>query len=812
MDEMIVRPAPVPPDEPRRLAALAALDVLDTPPEAEIDAITLLAADRFDTAIALVSLVAQGRQWFKSRVGLEACETERAVSFCAHAILSDAVMVVPDARADPRFADNPLVTGAPHIRFYAGAPLVTRDGARIGTLCVIDSAPRAGFSARDARALDMMARQVVGHLELRQLRKSERISHLIGETTSDAFVCADPDSRIIHWNRAAEAIFGWTAAEALGQPLDIIIPDRHRAAHHAGMAGVRRGVPTKLVGTTVEVPGRRRDGSEVPTELSLGMWPDEASGQPAGFTAVLRDVSARKALEAERAATEARLAEKLAAIEASNDGIAITDPDGRYIYMNSAHAAMFGFAAPAEAIGRAWHELYTPEEVRRIEEVAFAALDRDRRWRGETTGRRLDGSAVAQEVSLSLGENGGIVCVTRDIGARLEADRERELLREQLLVAQRHEAIGQLAAGIAHDFNNLLAAINGSASLIVAEGNEAARRHAERILAAGASAAGLVDKMLNLSARRREARRVDLGATVAGVCDLIKGSLPPRHRISVMAPPDPVIAVTDPTELMQVVLNLGINAREALPKDMPGSIEVGVVPYAGVLEGEIVVGEPPEGPAALIRVADTGRGIAPADAANIFRRFFTGKTDGGTGLGLAVVSGIVAAAGGAVALRSAVGQGTVFEVLWPLQEAPAAGPAALPDRAGSLAGRGVLVVDDNAAMVEVLGEMLGRAGAEVGPCVDPADALAALREDPEAWALMVTDYDMPGMNGAELARAARRLHPGLPVLLCTALPETRPGSAREAALFDGVIRKPVTLERLVWAAGQAIAAREGEAK
>jgi GAF domain-containing protein len=143
--------APTPPDEPQRLEALRRLLILDTPPEERFDRIVRFAAEEFDAPIALVSLVDRDRQWFKARVGLEVCETSRDAAFCAHAILEPEVMVVEDALADPRFADNPLVLGPPHIRFYAGSPLVV-DGRRVGTLCVIDTRPRA-FDATDAAIL-----------------------------------------------------------------------------------------------------------------------------------------------------------------------------------------------------------------------------------------------------------------------------------------------------------------------------------------------------------------------------------------------------------------------------------------------------------------------------------------------------------------------------------------------------------------------------------------------------------------------------------------------------------------------------------
>jgi PAS domain S-box-containing protein len=795
--------------ERERLEALAALDVLDSPPERAFDSITMLAADRFDTPIALVSLVSEDRQWFKAQVGLDVTETGRDISFCQHGIQSDEVMVVLDARDDPRFRDNPLVLGAPDIRFYAGAPLKLQSGHRIGTLCVIDRTPRAAFSARDRRALELMAQQVVDQLEIRRLRRSQQISHLIGETTLDAFVCADAESRIIHWNRAAEVMFGWPASEALGQTLEMIIPDRHRAAHNAGMERMRAGAPPRLVGKTVEVPATHRSGDEVPVELSLAMWSSEP-GRPAdGFAAIIRDISARKAMEAEREATQERLAEQVAAMEASNDGIAVTDPDGRFIFMNESHATMFGFPDGTAALGRHWSELYADEEHQRLEQQAFPILAEKHQWRGQARGRRLDGCSVDQEISLSLRSNGGIVCVTRDVGARQQAEREMARLREQLLAAQRQEAVGQLASGIAHDFNNLIAAIAGSAALIQGGGEPKAKRQADRIQAAAGAAASLVAKMLSLGARKPERHELDLGQPLASVAELVRTSLPQAHQLVISLPEQPVLAMADSTELMQVLLNLAINARDAMDRDRDGRITLSLLPPPAALPaGKIRVGAVPEGPWALIRVADTGAGMAANLLDRIFEPFYSSKGAAGSGLGLSVVAGIVESAGAGLIVGSSPGTGSCFDLLWPLnppRQVQAAMPT--PARNGLLVGRGVLVVDDNPAVVDVLAELLEQAGAEVGPCLEAADALAAVREDPDAWYLLITDFDMPGMDGAALAQEARALKPDLPVLLCTALPEAHRSSAARAAIFDAIVGKPVTLPSLLDGAEAAIQAR-----
>lgn len=804
---------PVLPDEPARLAALHELGVLDTAADPELDVITRLAADRFDTAIALVSLVDVDRQWFKSRHGLEATETCRRHSFCGHTIASDSIMVVADALSDPRFAANPLVTGAPYIRFYAGAPLVLPGGHRIGTLCVIDPAPRDGFSTREADILSLMASQVVALLESRRIRQEQRISQLIAQTTTDAFVCSDPDSRIILWNRAAEAMFGWSAEEAIGQPLDMIIPDRHRDGHHAGVTRLRARGPVKLVGKTVEVPASCKAGHEIPVELSLAMWPGEGAttDAPGGFAAIIRDISARKQAEDERIATKARLARQVAAIEASDDGIAITDADGGFIFMNRAHALMFGYPEPEALLGRQWSALYDPLEADRIRDEAMPILFRNGQWRGETQGRKRDGTPIEQEVSLSLSPEGGIVCVTRDVGDRRVMEREKARLREQLMLAQRQEVVGQLASGIAHDFNNLIAAISGTAELLRNIEDERVRHHALRIQSAASTAAGLTEKLLTLGRRVPHPKLVDLRRTLWDVRDLVVPSLTdPLHRIELELPPAPLMAQTDDTELNQVVLNLALNARDALAPGQVGRIKLEVIANREYQrEGTLVVGRIPQVPAAVIRVSDTGCGIAAEDLNRVFEPFFTHKGEAGTGLGLAVVAGIIASNNGALAIQSWPDCGTIFEVWWPLEphgdDAPGE-PSSLLSAGNVLAGKTVLVVDDNPTVADTLVAMLEEVGAEVGPCIDPQDAIAVLADDPGSWDLVITDYDMPGMNGAQLARRLRQTRDDLPILLLTALPRVHKLHQNQIGLFDGVLGKPATTAQLAAAAAAAIAA------
>lgn len=524
-----------------------------------------------------------------------------------------------------------------------------------------------------------------------------------------------------------------------------------------------------------------------------------------GAVATITDITAQKAVED-------RLADQLYAFEVAQDGIAITDPDGCFTYMNRAHAEMFGYGSPIDLHGRSWTVLYDRDTVLRIEDSVFPVIMREGAWRGELEGRAKDGRPVPQEVSLTLRPNGGLVCVTRDISLRQEAEREQVRLREQLNAAQRQEAIGQLATGIAHDFNNVLAAISGSASLLLEQAGPAAAPHVARIQAAVGTAASLVEKMMFVGARRSHPRRLDLADVVQEAAELLRASLPARDRLEVDLPEDVLLAEADRTELTQIILNLSINARDALPPG-GGRIEIGLREMtAADRAGPVALGVMPRGPGAVLSVRDDGGGIAPDDLQHIFQPFFSRKGDKGSGLGLPVVAGIVKSSGGALRVTSKVGEGTEFRVYLPLQgngEAASA-PAITPDTqaivdSNLLKGKSVLVVDDNVHVLEMLTGILEHCGAEPGPSLSPADALQAFSSDPDGWDLVVTDYDMPEFNGAELARSVRRVRPDVPILLCTALPEAHRQSA--ADLFDAVVGKPVAMESFVAAAGAALGAR-----
>lgn len=533
-----------------------------------------------------------------------------------------------------------------------------------------------------------------------------------------------------------------------------------------------------------------------------------------GIVIVVSDIT--KIKQAER-----QLSDRAVAMDAAQDGIAITDAQGDFVYMNQSHLRLFGYDRLEEVIGRHWSMLYDESGAAQVEALAMPELGRAGVWRGEVLGLRRDGALFPQEVTLTLLGQTGLICVTRDVSERRRAERDRERFRDQLAEAQRHEAVGQLAAGIAHDFNNLLSAMSVSAALVrddlLAGGRDVA--HVDRIIRASEMAAELVTRLLRQArGTDRRPEPIDLRAPFNDALELLRASTPAQIDLVASAPSAPVLARLDATEFSQVLLNLAINARDAVGSE-PGRVELrlGRVEAAAIDHAAFYVGDLRAAASyVVLEVRDTGHGFAPASAPQFFEPFVTSKGAAGTGLGLSVVSGLMKKAGGAVAVASAIGSGACFRVFWPACDAPgcdcsgaadagAAAEASAPRRHATsdlpqgLDGVAILLVDDDAIVADALGAVLERAGAEIVVATDPRDAAEALRDDPDAFSLLITDFDMPHLDGAALARLSRALNPRRPILLLTALADVqaRPGVA--ARVFDAVLSKPIAPQALVGA-------------
>ncbi len=371
--------------EQDRLKALDSLDVLDTPAEQRFDRFTRLAAMTFGVPIALVSLVDGDRQWFKSRCGLDVTEMPRSIAFCSHAVAQDDMLVVEDALLDPRFADNPLVTGAPHVRFYAGQPLHS-DGQPVGTLCIVDRAPRR-FTPQQRQALRdladlaetelnhvkvatarLMAEQALkalnAELEQRVAERTAELERKLRELSQETahrkeveaslqhsvewnrtivaaswngFVGADAEGRIVEWNPSAERIFGWPREQALGRSLsELIVPHAWRARHEAGMRRCLETGEGTVLDRKLELPALTASGRQIMVEMTISSY--EWKGRRC-FGAFMNDIS-------ERLRTQQQLEEKQelldAVLESIDVGVVACDAVGNLTLFNRAARAVAG--------------------------------------------------------------------------------------------------------------------------------------------------------------------------------------------------------------------------------------------------------------------------------------------------------------------------------------------------------------------------------------------------------------------------------------------------------------------------------------
>jgi len=441
--------------------------------------------------------------------------------------------------------------------------------------------------------------------------------------------------------------------------------------------------------------------------------------------AVFEDLKLRQAAEATLRASEARYR---GIVETTSEGVVLLDGDGRIGYANARFGAMLG--VPAALVGLAFRDLV----------VEASRLDIDRELAQVPSGgtRRLevgldrpDGRTVAAQVALTARVDGdGVLVMVADVT-------EQKNIEAQLRQAQKLDAVGQLAGGVAHDFNNLLTVIDGYAALLIAESSdEAVTRDLAMIRDAAARAGALTRQLLTFS--RIQAARpcvVDVAALVAGVEGMLHRLIREDIQLVVTATDAPALVWADPGQLEQVLVNLAVNARDAMP-------DGGTLTIATDRVGELV----------LITVADTGCGMSPEVTSRIFEPFFTTKDQGkGTGLGLSTVYGIVTQAGGRVHVRSRPGRGSRFDVYLPVTTAAAVPTQA--DRAPQRLATGtetILLVEDDPAVRTLTERILRTAGYQVLTCTDGQHALAVARANP-GFDLLLTDVIMPGMNGRELA-------------------------------------------------------------
>lgn len=506
---------------------------------------------------------------------------------------------------------------------------------------------------------------------------------------------------------------------------------------------------------------------------------------------------------------KAELAQKLEALESSADGLAITDPEGRYVFMNRSHATMFGYPDPAQLLGQHWSLLYTEQEATRLMEEVVPVVMSTGYWTGEAIGIRPDGTATEQEIYLTRCSDGKLVCSTRSIAERREHERERERLYRELARYERQEVIGQMAAGFAHDFNNLMSIVKNAASTLLDVEGADVGAVANRILEAATMSDLMLECVLDAGRQKSKGAVVDVVELCRRVARTLEVGLTSDQRIIVATPSEPVWIWANATQLMQTILNLGINARDVMPaQNGTVTIELIEVPEGADLpDRKPVVGTPPSGASVCIRVRDNGPGVPASIRDQIFSPFYSTKGSRGTGLGLSVVAGVTRAIGGCVYLYDALGGGSVFEVWWPVSrtDRPEDGPAIEPE---VLKGARLLLVDDDPAAVQSMEDIFTTLGCEAVGVTDPREALESVRENPDFWDCIVTDYEMPHLTGADLLQSVSKLPAAPPIVLRTGRLDKIAELENAPNGFAQVLRKTGNLNALLLAVAGTIRATQ----
>ena len=497
-----------------------------------------------------------------------------------------------------------------------------------------------------------------------------------------------------------------------------------------------------------------------------------------------------------------------AALLAAPVGWVVTDPDGVIEWVNPGFTILTGYR-PEDVIGRNPRILKSGRHPPEFYAEMWTTIKEGRVWSGEMFNQRKDGGLYHEYMTIApvrdeAGKVAHYVAIKQDLT-------ERKNLEQQLARAQRLESIGLLASGIAHDLNNIFAPIQLSLELLKLKYPTAdGKKMLELIETSVHRGAGIVRQVLTF-ARGIDSERILLNPKylMKELAQIMDETLPRQIKIETRLGPDLQSIEGDSTQLHQVLLNLAINARDAMPNG--GRLSLGVEntivdPFRAMLNPPLK-----PGPHVALIVEDTGTGVAPEVLEHMFEPFYSTKPRGkGTGLGLSTVYGIVRSHGGAVEVASKLGAGTKFTVLLPAMGAVASRPDSNPPLPSVLhgAGRRILVVDDEESIRLITLHALQRHGFVPEVAVDGREALEIFQVDPTRFAAIVTDLMMPHMNGRELVREIRRLAPALPIIASSGLSEEKGDESPETSLralgVKTILRKPYTEAELLEALGREL--------
>jgi PAS domain S-box-containing protein len=623
---------------------------------------------------------------------------------------------------------------------------------------------------------------------------------LIQSVVDYAIYMLDPEGRVVSWNPGAERIKGYTANEIIGEHFSRFYTEHDR------VAGVPKAALAQAAETgrfTAEAWRVRKDGVRFWALVVID--PIYQNGQLIGFAKITRDMTEQR--NAQLAALENERAFRLLVQGVTDYAIYMLSPEGRVTNWNSGAARIKGYSE-AEAIGLHFSCFYTPED--REAGLPMKALERARSegryesegWRCRKDGTRFWANAVLDAIYTEDGRLIGFAKITRDLTERRAAQLELEQSREHLAQSQKMEAIGQLTGGLAHDFNNMLTGISGSLELMKTRLAQGRLTDLERYLAsaqgAASRAAALTHRLLAFARRQTlDPKPTNANKLISTMEEMVQRTVGPGIELETVLAIGLWPTLCDPNQLENALLNLCINARDAMPHGGRITIETANnwLDDRSALKRDMQPGQ-----YVGVSVSDTGTGMSPDVIARAFDPFFTTKPTGqGTGLGLSMVYGFAKQSHGQVRIYSEEGQGTTVHLYLPRHRGSAEDENSEPKlevAPKAAAGETVLVVDDEPSVRMLITEVLDELGYSAIEAADGVSGLKVLRSDVRID-LLITDVGLPGgLNGRQMADAARTNRPDLKVLFIT-------GYAENAAVGNGhlepgmhVLTKPFAMDRL----------------
>jgi two-component system, cell cycle sensor histidine kinase and response regulator CckA len=610
---------------------------------------------------------------------------------------------------------------------------------------------------------------------------------LIVESSDDAIVGTSLDGKIVSWNTGAERIYGYTASEVVGQPTSILAPPEQRDELPEILERLKRDERIQHY----ETVRARKDGERINVSVSISPVKD-AEGKIIGASAIARDVTERKRVEAELQKSEAHFR---SLIRDAPYGIYRVTLDGQFLHVNPALVTMLGYDSEEELMRRNMEkDIYRDPQSRRGLITELAHTDDFRAV--ETEWRRKDEKIITVKMT------GHPVFQKNNSLAYFEVFAEditeRRTLERQLLQSQKMEAIGRLAGGIAHDFNNLLSVILGHSDILeqqvgtnscLLKSVEATRNAAER-------AAALTMQLLAFSRKQViEPTVIDLNESVVEIQKMLHRIIGEDIELTIRLQPRLGYVKADSGQLGQVLMNLAVNSRDAMPSGGKLAIETANVDLDDTYVRQHLGARP--GPFVMLAVSDTGIGMDSETLSHVFEPFFTTKESGkGTGLGLSMVYGIIKQNNGYVMAYSEPGRGTTFKIYFPrtVESLP------VPHRVEKEIPGGsetILVVEDELALRELTCVLLQEAGYTVLESTGVEDAIATAKDSQRKIDLLLTDIVMPRLDGRELANQLVALRPNLRVLYMSGYTDdviVHRGLLKQATVL---VQKPFTKAKLL---------------